>query len=181
MFIYQFVPPPGNQDILDVLWQFPGLVVLHDFGASDLRWLAENKLLPPPFSRDSRFCAKPPTRELTPVLGMLVHATEAWQQVRWSLDVPTVHLPRTSSDSAMQTMTSDETAAAYAAWIDMAIDRHEQSDGLWRGFAMQSLADCGSEAGAIIDSWASLRALGQQDMASRHSHGHSGARHPAAA
>jgi hypothetical protein len=49
----------------------------------------------------------------------------------------------------------------------MAIDRHEQSDGLWRGFATQCLSDCGYEGGAVIDSWASLRALGQQEHAWR--------------
>jgi len=179
-FLYQLVPPPGHQDTLDVLWQYPGLVVLHNFSESDLRWLTESKLLPHQFE-DPRCGAKLAARELSPVLGMLVDATEAWQQVRRSLNVPTVHLTTQSSGPMMQSLTSEQTAAAYAAWIDMAIDRHEQSDGLWRGFATQCLADCGSEAGAVIDSWASLRALGQQNYASLHARSLSFGLHPAAA
>jgi hypothetical protein len=166
MFLYQLVPPPGHQDTLDVLWQYPGLVVLHNFSASDLRWLAESKLLPHQFE-DPRCGAKLAARELTPVLGMLVHTTQAWQQVRLALNVPTIHLPGPSSDLAMQAATSAETAAAYAAWIEMTIDRHEQSDGLWRSFATQCLADCGHDAGAVVDSWATLRALGQHAYALR--------------
>lgn len=54
--------------------------------------------------------------------------------------------------------TAGERAAAFTAWIDRAISRHEQSDGLWRDFAVQCLADCGDAAGAVLDSWASLRA-----------------------
>lgn len=181
VFLYQLVPPPGHLDMLDLLWQFPGLVVVNDFTESDLRWLAESKLFPFHASHDSRSSVKIAAAEYTPILGVLVHAIEAWQQVRRALNVPTVHLSMESSDPATQTTTSALTAASYAAWIDLAIDRHEQSDGQWSGFAMQCLAEYGYEAGAVIDSWASLRALGQQHYASRQSRELAGALHPAAA
>jgi glycosyltransferase involved in cell wall biosynthesis len=180
-FVYQLVPPPGHLDMLDLLWQFPGLVVVHNFTESDLRWLTESKLLPHHASEDSRFGEKPAAGEYTPVLGVLVHATEAWQQVRRALNASTVHLPSQITEPAMQSTAIEQTAAAYAAWIDLAIDRLEQSDGLWRGFAMQCLAECGREAGAVIDSWASLRSAGQRDYASRQPRDLSGSSHPAAA
>lgn len=61
---------------------------------------------------------------------------------------------------------SEHDAAAYAAWIDRAIIHQEQSDGQWRGFAMRCLTDSAYEDGAIIDSWAALRARGQHRFAS---------------
>jgi hypothetical protein len=55
---------------------------------------------------------------------------------------------------------------SYAAWIERAILHHEQSDGQWRGFAVRCLANSAYEDGTIIDSWADLRARGQQRLAS---------------
>ncbi len=128
--------------------------MLHDFSAADLNCLVESKLLSPQESDDSLKGAKSPAGEFAPVLGVLVHATEVWQQARRATNAPVIHL----SAPPMQ-------PAAYAAWIDLAIDRHEQSDGLWRGFAAQCLADCADGADTVIDSWASLRTLGQQRFA----------------
>jgi glycosyltransferase involved in cell wall biosynthesis len=56
-------------------------------------------------------------------------------------------------------------AAAHAARIDRAILRYEQSDGLWRGFAVRCLAGYVDEAEAILSSWAALRVRGQQHVA----------------
>lgn len=120
MFVYQFGPPSGHPDMLDLLRRFPGLVVLYDFSAADLvQW------------RDmTAHCG-------SPVLGMRVHS---------------------EGDEA--------SAAAYAAWIEQAIFCHDQSDGPWRGFALRCLAGSAYEDGTIIDSWAALRARGQQRFAS---------------
>jgi glycosyltransferase involved in cell wall biosynthesis len=51
--------------------------------------------------------------------------------------------------------------------IEFAVRRHEQTDGLWRGFAVQSLADDLDDTDAILDSWAKLRARGQRQLAER--------------
>lgn len=56
-------------------------------------------------------------------------------------------------------------ASDYVAWIERAIIHHEQSDGPWRGFAVRCLAGSAYEDGKIIDSWATLRARGQQHFA----------------
>jgi glycosyltransferase involved in cell wall biosynthesis len=160
-FLYQLNPPPAHPYVLSLLWQVPGLVVLHDFSAADVTRLVESKLLTPQALRDS-------------ILGVLVHATEAWQQLRRALNVPVVHL-------SMQSGESERAAAVYAAWIDQAIARHEQTDGWWRGFAVQCLADCAEEAGAVIDSWASLRALAQQQFACRRPRDPSSVSRPSAA
>jgi glycosyltransferase involved in cell wall biosynthesis len=61
-------------------------------------------------------------------------------------------------------------AAAYATWIDLAIARHQDDDGLWRGFAIQCLADYEHDAEKVIGSWAALRALGQQHYANQSEH-----------
>jgi glycosyltransferase involved in cell wall biosynthesis len=147
MFLYQPSPPPRHLDMIELWRQFPGLVVLHDFSPTDLQCLAESKLL-------------------TPALGMLVHSTAAWQQLRRALSVPVVHLSRPGSIPAAYA----SFAAAYAAWIDQAIDRYEQNDGPWRGFALRGLADCPDAAKTVIDSWAMLRVQAQQ-LADRHSDG----------
>jgi glycosyltransferase involved in cell wall biosynthesis len=97
MFVYQFGPPPLPTELLDLLQRFPGLVLRHDFTASDLRRLAD----------------------------------------------------------------------AYAARIDRAILCYEQSDGLWRGFAVRCLADYVDEAEEILTSWAALRVQGQRQVADR--------------
>lgn len=158
MFVYQLRPSPRNSRMLELLRRFPGLLVLHDFSTADLNCLVESKLLSPQDDADSLNVVKSPAGEFAPVLGVLVHAAEAWQQVRRATNVPAIHLSAPPTPSAA----SEDVAATYAAWIDLAIDRHEQSDGLWRGFAAQCLADCADGADAVIDSWASLRALGQQ-------------------
>jgi glycosyltransferase involved in cell wall biosynthesis len=56
-------------------------------------------------------------------------------------------------------------AAAYASWIDLAITRHQEEDGLWKGYALQCLADYEQGAEKVIGSWAALRAQGQQQFA----------------
>ncbi len=58
-------------------------------------------------------------------------------------------------------------AVAWAARIDRAIRRYEQSDGLWRGFAVRCLADCAEEADTLLDAWAALRVKGQKHIAVR--------------
>jgi glycosyltransferase involved in cell wall biosynthesis len=87
------------------------------------------------------------------ILGMLVHSTSALQQARGVVNVPVVLLP---TPSALH---------SYAAWIDQAISRHERSDGLWRAFAVQCLAECADGVDALIDSWAALRSQGQRRFA----------------
>lgn len=181
VFLYQLVPPPGHLDLLHLLWQFPGLVVVNDFSESDLRWLVESRLFPVPIAEDSRSSAKLAQGDSSPILGALVHETEAWQKVRRGLNVPTIHLPQQHSEPVSTFSASAQTAAAYAAWIYLAIHRNEQNDGQWRAFALHSLAECGHEAGAVIDSWASLRAQGQQIYAWQSPHDFTTAMHPAAA
>ena len=58
-------------------------------------------------------------------------------------------------------------AAVCAARIEQAIRRHEQRDGLWRGFVVRCLTDYPDEADALLDSWAALRVQGQQFFTSR--------------
>ncbi|MGH7171324.1 MAG: hypothetical protein ACRELG_13680 [Gemmataceae bacterium] len=158
LFLY-LMPPPEHRDMLDLLRRFPGLVVLPDFSLTALRCLLESKWLSSQVSDDSR------EDEFTPILGVLVHSTAAWQQLRRALNVPVIHLELPGPLSPGQDA-ANEQVAAYASWIDLAIHRYEQSDGLWRGFVVQCLANHGAaEAGAILDSWTSLRALGQQPLA----------------
>jgi len=121
LFIYQLCPSAEHADMLDLLWRFPGLVVLHDSSAAEfVEWQEMN------------------ARRSSPVLGVRVH-----------------------------TERGENSVVDYTAWIERAISDHEQSDGLWRGFAVRSLGDSAYEDGAIIDSWASLRAQGQQRFAER--------------
>jgi hypothetical protein len=84
------------------------------------------------------------------ILGLLVHSASTWQQIRDCVNVPMVLLPTPAEPDA------------YAAWIDQTINWHERSDGLWRTFAVQCLAECADGVDAVIDSWAALRALGQR-------------------
>ena len=142
--------------MLDLLRQFPGLVVLHEFSLTALRCLLESKLLSSQASGDSR------DKEYTPLLGVLVHATAAWGQLRRALNVPVIHLALPGSLPPGQTAASEQLAAAYAEWIDLAISRYERSDGPWRSFVVQCLANSGeAAAGEILDSWASLRIRGR--------------------
>jgi hypothetical protein len=180
-FLYQLVPPPGHLDLLHLLWQFPGLVIVKDFSETDLRWLVESKLFPVHVEEDSRSGARLALGDFSPVLGVLVHETEAWQKVRRGLNVPTVHLSPKHSDQEPGSSTNAPIAAAYAAWIDLTIHRNQQNDGQWRAFALHCLAECGHESGAVIDSWASLRARGQQNYASRQPRDLASTLHPAAA
>lgn len=62
----------------------------------------------------------------------------------------------------------EQDAVTYVAWIDRAILHHEQNDGQWRGFAVRCLAESTYEDDASIDSWAGLRARGQQHFISKH-------------
>ncbi|HEY7312548.1 MAG TPA: glycosyltransferase family 1 protein [Gemmataceae bacterium] len=141
LFVYQFASAPPPSYMLELLKQFPGLVLLNDFAETDLIRLSECNLLDP--SAD----------QFAPVLGLLTHSDRAWQQIRRSTNTSVVCLPRT--------------AALVAAWIDQAISRHQQGDGLWQGFAVRCLAECGSAADSAIDSWAGLRATGQHQLARR--------------
>lgn len=155
LFVYPFASSPSYEYMLNLLKQFPGLVVLPDFAESDLTRLTEANLLAP---LDEAF---------GPILGLLVHSDLAWQQVRRSASTPVVRLPMA--------------AQPVAAWIDRAIVRYQQSDGLWRCHAVQSLAECGSAADAAIDSWAALRAEGQQQFAQRQPRAVSASASPSAA
>ncbi len=56
-------------------------------------------------------------------------------------------------------------AAAYASWIDLAIARDREDDGLWKGFALRCLAEYEQGAEKVIGSWAALRVQGQQRFA----------------
>jgi glycosyltransferase involved in cell wall biosynthesis len=136
LFVYPFASSPPQPYMMELLKQFPGLVILPEFAESDLVRLSEANLL------------DPPSGEFAPVLSMLVHCDRGWQQVRRSTNTPVVNLPRM--------------AAALAVWIDQAIGRHQERDGLWRGFAVNCLAECGGAADAAIESWAAVRATGQQ-------------------
>jgi glycosyltransferase involved in cell wall biosynthesis len=87
------------------------------------------------------------------ILGLLVHSASMWQQIRDCVNVPMVLLPMPAAPDD------------YAAWIDQTISWHERSDGLWRTFAVQCLAECADGVDALIDSWAALRSLGQRRFA----------------
>jgi glycosyltransferase involved in cell wall biosynthesis len=76
-----------------------------------------------------------------------------------------VDLQWLSENNWRQARDLNASITACAAWIESAIDRQERSDGLWRGLVVESLAECGDEAAAILDSWAALRLLGQQTLA----------------
>ena len=159
MFLYH-MSLPKHEKMLDLLEQFPGLVVLHNFSPTDIRCLAECKMLS--------------------CLGVLVHTPEAWQQIRHTLDVPAIHLAKSMSPSTTELDERVRFAAAYTAWVDLAIARFEQSDGLWRGFALQSLQSCSEPPRNIINSWAMLRARAQQ-LAGEHSAGLAASAPPSAA
>jgi glycosyltransferase involved in cell wall biosynthesis len=156
LFVYQWSPPPDNRDMVCLLARFPGLLVMSDFSPAALRCLVDSKLLPRQEYRDSWKDWKSEDIPLVPVLGVLVHSTEARRQLQRELNVPVVHLARPSSIPTTQ-RTRSESFAAYTAWIDQAIDSYEQSDGVWRSFALNSLADCRVTARTVIDSWAKLR------------------------
>lgn len=149
MFLYQLGTPPRHEEMLALLAQFPGLLVLHDFSPADIRYLTASKVL-----------SSQAVSEL--VLGVLVHTTEAWEQIRHSLDVPAIHLAEPWARRTRQGDEQGRFAAAYVAWIEQAIARFEQSDGPWRGFVLQSLRHCSEPAGNLIDSWTMLRARIQQ-------------------
>jgi glycosyltransferase involved in cell wall biosynthesis len=155
MFVY-LMPPPEHRHMLDLLSRFPGLVVVHDFSLTALRCLLESQPLASQAPGDWR------PNEFTSILGVLVHSTAGWQQLRRALNVPVNHLALPGSLSAEQDAVSEQAAAAYAGWIDFAIAHHQRSDGPWRGFTVDCLANSGdAAAGAVLDSWASLRLLGR--------------------
>ncbi|MHB1421617.1 MAG: glycosyltransferase family 4 protein [Gemmataceae bacterium] len=166
MFIYLISGPPSSPDMLTLLHQYPGLIVLHNFDAADLNWFSENQLLPRLHAADSIVGEKKMAGEFAQVLGVLVHSAELWQQVRRALNAPVVHLSMPSALSPTRNIEHDQ-IGAYSAWIDLAIARHERSDGPWRGFAVRRLAACGPQADSIVNSWAVLRATGQQEFAAR--------------
>jgi len=161
LFVYQWRSAPQHWFMLDLLRQFPGLIALHDFSAEDLDQLVELNLLSPPGAAN----------EWVPGLGLLVYSVEAWQQARQAVNSPVLCLAAPSSAPAPQpTATSGDfprVAAAYAGWIDLTIDRHEQRDGLWSSFASQCLAACPDQADRLIGPWTRLRTLGQQRLAAR--------------
>jgi glycosyltransferase involved in cell wall biosynthesis len=134
MLLYHLPPTGAPAGVMEMLQQFPGGVVLHDLPMEVLASLAQSKL-----PKDAE---------------MLVHSAEAWRQARRCLNVSVVYLPRYDDPHRL--------ASAYADWIDLAICRQEESDGHWRAFAVQSLAECQNEAVAVIDTWAKLRVLGQR-------------------
>jgi hypothetical protein len=156
MFIYSWSPVPEHRDMLDLLKRFPGLLALNDFSPDGLHDLIDNKVL----ARRNPSCSlkglKPGEDDSAPVLGVLVHSATAWQQLRRDVNVPVVSLARPCSRPTPQLV------AAYAAWINQAIDRFEQSDGLWRDFALDSLAERPDAARTVIDSWAKLRTQARQ-------------------
>jgi glycosyltransferase involved in cell wall biosynthesis len=133
MFLYQLSPAPP-EDLRRLLLQFPGLALLNDFSAADLTQLGESKL--------------------PPEVEFLVHNAGTWQQARRRLNSAVLYFPRYLDPRRL--------ASAYAGWIDRAIRRYETSDGYWRSFAVQGLAKCGPKANTLIDTWAVLRARGQQ-------------------
>jgi glycosyltransferase involved in cell wall biosynthesis len=154
MFLY-LMPPPEHLDMLHLMRQFPGLLVLHDFSLTTLRCLLQSKLLSWPALGDC------PEDAFAPVLGVLVHSITAWQQVRRAGNVPVTHVELPSLPPPTQASAS-EPLAAYAGWIDLAISRYERSEGPWRSFVVPCLAERGEAAtGAILDSWVSLRIQGQ--------------------
>jgi glycosyltransferase involved in cell wall biosynthesis len=159
MFIYQLSPPPEHRDLLDLLRRYPGLVVLHDFSVADLRRLVESRILP--HQDEGAF---------TPVLGALVDTVEAWRHINSATDIPVTHLSQSCTDPSMPSAESESFADTYAAWIEQAILRHEQSDGPWRSIVLRCLADRAEEAGKILSSWAELRTRGQQRFVSQPTH-----------
>jgi glycosyltransferase involved in cell wall biosynthesis len=169
MFLYQFSSSAGHLDMLSLLSQYPGLVVLHDFSAKEFLDLVKNKPFGAMDPQDSRRARKAAPVNFSRVLGVIVHEVEAWQQLRSALNAPVVHLAVPSS-LPLTTSRTGERSVAYAYCINRAIERHEQGDGLWLGFALGCLGDHAEEAGALIDSWASLRARGQAERASPRSY-----------
>jgi glycosyltransferase involved in cell wall biosynthesis len=153
LFIYQWNSSPPHPFMLDLLSQFPGLLELHDLSTVELDCLSELNLFSPRNVAD----------EGTPVLGLLVHSGEAWQQARQAVSAPVFCLPPAAHRDLQHF------AAAYAGWIDLAIDRHEQKDGPWRACAIQCLEDYPDQAGKMIDAWTVLRTLGQGQLAERRS------------
>jgi glycosyltransferase involved in cell wall biosynthesis len=168
MFLYQLSPSPGHLGMFNLLWQFPGLVMLHDFSATEFLDLVKNKPFGTKNPQDSRRDGKAASAESSPVLGVIVHEAEAWQQLRSALNAPVVHLALPSSLPSTTSRTREQ-SAAYAYCINRAIEQHEQGDGHWLGLALGCLADHADEAGVLIDAWASLRAQGQALRASRRS------------
>lgn len=148
LFVYQWSSAPENRVMLSLLPRFPGLLVMNDFSGADLRSLVDGKLLPWQTCGEDYFA---------PVLGVLVHSTEASRQVGRELNVPVVLLAKPTSLPIAPRANSVSFAVAYASWIDQAISRFQQCDGMWRGFAHNCLADRPDVAHKVIDSWARLR------------------------
>lgn len=149
MFVYQWSPLPEHQDMRHLLKRFPGLLALNDFSPHNLKDLIDDKLLARRDHIASLKGLKPEADDFAPILGVLVHSPAVWQQLRRDLTVPVVQLAKASP--------TPQLADAYAAWIEQAIVRFQQSDGLWRGFALDGLADRPDAARTVIDSWAKLR------------------------
>jgi hypothetical protein len=131
LFLYHLHPLP-HPVMLGLLRRFPGLAVLLDFQEKDLTNLARCKL--------------PPDTEFS------VDSSAVWSHARRCLNADVVYLPLQGAPQRLK---------AYAGWIELSIRRRVRRDSAWRTLAVQSLAEIKDDTQKVIESWATLRVLGQ--------------------